>query len=397
VTASHVLFTISLFGVFLVGLQLLVLRRHAARPRPERCDQGGISVLKPLCGVDEDLWRNLESFAALDYPRYEVLLGVRDPEDAAWPVAAAAQARWPARFRLVRQRGEPGLNPKVNQLITLAGAARHDILVISDSNVRVRPDYLSEIASHLRCEEVGLVTHPIAGVGERSVGALFENLHLASSVTPGMVAAKCLARRDVVVGKSMALRRRDLALLGGFECVKDVLAEDYVLGLKVSFELKKRVAIAAVPVENVNRVRPLRDFFGRYARWCTMQRKIAGSFVYGAQLLLNPVVVAGAAAALSPGAESLALFAAVCALKAVLDDAAARALRGTGFPLPSLLLVPAKDLVFAAAWARGFLTSTVEWRGNRLRVLAGSALARPDEEVADERLEDVEATLATEP
>jgi len=395
VTASHVLFAVALLGILLVFLQLVILRRHASSARPEASHLAGVSVLKPLCGVDEDLWKNLEVFAALDYPRYEVLLGVRDPSDPAWPVAAAAAARWPDRFRLVRQRGEPGLNPKVNQLITLAAAARHDILVISDSNVRVQPDYLREIAWHLQSEDVGLVTHPIVGVEERSIGALFDNLHLASSVTPGMVAAKCLARRDVVVGKSMALRRRDVDSLGGFESVKDVLAEDYVLGLKVTAELGKRVAMAVVPVENVNRTRPLREFLGRYTRWCTMQRKIAGSAVYGSQLVLNPVVVAAMAAALSPNLSSALLFAAVCALKALMDDAAARTLRGVGFPWRSLLLVPAKDLLFAVAWARGFVKNTVDWRGHRLRVLAGSALARPGEE-AEEELQDVEA-LATEP
>ena len=394
-TASHVLFAVALLGILLVFLQLVILRRHASSARPEASHLAGVSVLKPLCGVDEDLWKNLEVFAALDYPRYEVLLGVRDPSDPAWPVAAAAAARWPDRFRLVRQRGEPGLNPKVNQLITLAAAARHDILVISDSNVRVQPDYLREIAWHLQSEDVGLVTHPIVGVEERSIGALFDNLHLASSVTPGMVAAKCLARRDVVVGKSMALRRRDVDSLGGFESVKDVLAEDYVLGLKVTAELGKRVAMAVVPVENVNRTRPLREFLGRYTRWCTMQRKIAGSAVYGSQLVLNPVVVAAMAAALSPNLSSALLFAAVCALKALMDDAAARTLRGVGFPWRSLLLVPAKDLLFAVAWARGFVKNTVDWRGHRLRVLAGSALARPGEE-AEEELQDVEA-LATEP
>ena len=394
---SQVLFAVALFGVFLVGLQLVVLRRHASARGGEAAALPAVSVLKPLCGVDEDLWANLEAFGALDYPRFEVLLGVRDPADPAWPVAADAQARWPGRFRLVRQKGAPGLNPKVNQLITLAREARHDVLVVSDSNVRVRPGYLREIALHLESEEVGLVTHPIVGVGERSLGALFENLHLAASVATGMVAAKRLAGRDVVVGKSMAFRRRDLEALGGFESVKDVLAEDYVLGVKVSAELKKRVAVAAQPVENVNQERALGQFVGRYTRWCVMQRKIAGPLVYGSQVFLNPVAFAAAGAALSPGAASAALLGAVCAAKAILDDAAARTLRGTGFRWRWLVLVPVKDLLFAVAWVRGFVENTVNWRGNRLRVLPGSALAPVSGHALEEPLTDVEGTLATEP
>jgi ceramide glucosyltransferase len=376
-TPSLALFLPALVSLLLLAVQLWSLRRHVATPRGEPGRMPPVSVLKPLCGVDDGLWENLASFAALDHPAFEVLLGVRDDADPAWPVAAAAVARWPDRFRLVRQRGSPGLNPKVNQLITLARAARHDVLVISDSNVRVRPGYLREIAWHLQAEEVGLVTHPVVGVGERSVGALFENLHMTASVGPGVVAAKRLAGRDVVVGKSMALRRRDLARLGGFESVKDVLAEDYVLGVRVARELGKRVALATSPVENVNTDRPVGGFVGRYRRWCVMQRMIAGRAVYSTQALLNPVPFALLAAAIAPGWTSLALLLGVCASKAGLDAGSAHAMTRSRFGW-GLALVPVKDVLFAVAWTRGFLESSVEWRGRRLRVLPGSRLQAPE-------------------
>jgi ceramide glucosyltransferase len=373
-------------GLLLVGLQAWMLRRHLSRPRRAPGKLEGISVLKPLCGVDDGLERNLEVFAALDHPRYEVLLGVRSRSDAAWPVAAAAAARWPGRFRVVLQRGEPGLNPKVNQLASLARAARHDVLVVSDSNVRVPPAYLRDIAGHLESEDVGLVTHPIAGVGERSLGALFDNLQVTSAMSGGMVAAKRLAGRDIVIGKSMAMRRRDVEALGGFESVKDVLAEDYVLGVRVSAELGKRVVVAALPVENVNQDRCVRDFLGRYARWCVMQRRIAGPAAYGALGLLNPVAFALAGAFLARDGAALLLLAAVCAAKAVLDGACGRALRERGFGWRKLALVPVKDLLFACAWVRGFTQSTVDWRGNRLRVLEGSRLERPEGSMEEDEL-----------
>src|SRR5512133_3397827 len=240
-----VLLAAALVGLAIVAIQTLSLRRHVreAPARPARMPP--ISILKPLCGVDDDLEANLRSFAELDYPEYEVVLGVASTRDAAWPVARAAARRWPGRFRAVVQRGEPGLNPKVNQLLTLARAARHDVLVVSDSNVRVEPGYLAEIAALLEDERVGLVTHAIVGVGEARVGSLMDHLHLAGCIAPGVVAAKRLARRDIVVGKSMALRRRDLDRMGGFATVKDVLAEDYVMGLRVSTVLGKHVAVAA--------------------------------------------------------------------------------------------------------------------------------------------------------
>jgi len=217
-------------GLLFMGLQLVVLLRHLRAAPPQPVELAGISVLKPLCGVDDELSTNLESFAHLDYPRYEVLLGVRDVSDAAYPIAREAAARWPDRMRVVLQRGEPGLNPKVNQLITLATRARHELLVVSDSNIVAAPGYLREVAGYLEDGDVGLVTHPVTAKGERTLGALMDNAHLSSGIAPGMVAALALADFPIVVGKSMALRRSDLRALGGFAAVKDVLAEDYVLG-----------------------------------------------------------------------------------------------------------------------------------------------------------------------
>lgn len=376
--AAYLLLAAAALGLLALAIQHLALRRHLREPPPVPAGTPGISILKPLCGVDDGLAENLACFAALDWPDYEVLLGVRDAGDPAWPVALAAARRWPGRFRVVVQRGEPGWNPKVNQLVTLVREARHEVLVVSDSNVRVARGYLAEIAAHLEVPEVGLVTHPIVGVGERRLGSLFENLHLAGSIGPGVVGAKRLAGKDLVIGKSMALRRRDLAALGGFQSAKDVLAEDYVIGVRVSRELGKRVAVASTPVENVSRGRGLGDFTGRYLRWAVMQRRIAGAPAYLALALLNPVLLALGTCLLEPGGRVAAAAVAVAAAKALLDGASARRMRPGGFAWRHLALVPVKDLVFAWAWARGFLEDHVVWRGHRLRVLPGSAL-RPAE------------------
>jgi ceramide glucosyltransferase len=379
--ASGVLFSIALLGLVLTVVQHVSLWRHVGTRPGYPAVVPPVSILKPLCGVDEGLEENLASFAALDGPVFEVVLGVRNRHDAAWPFAAAAVTRWPGRFRLVVQRGEPGLNPKVNQLIGLARAARHDLLVVSDSNVRVDRGYLREIAWHLADERVGLVTHPVVGEGERSLGALLENLHLAASVAPAAVAAQRIAGRDVVVGKSMALRRRDLRALGGFESVKDVLAEDFVLGARIASQLGKRVVIASRPVRNVNQRRSVGQFLERYVRWCVMQRKIAGTLPYALQILLNPVVFALTATAMAPGPEGTLGLLAVCGAKAAIDEATARTLRLGGFGWLAAL-VPLKDVVFALAWVKGFFRNTVEWRGNRLLVLAGSRL-QPVEDAFD--------------
>jgi ceramide glucosyltransferase len=383
---SGALFACAGLGLVAIAAQVVSLRRHFAcatrRPRSEP----GISILKPLCGADDGLAESLDRFAALEYGPYEILLGLRSRQDPAWPIAAEAARRWPERYRVVVQRGEPGLNPKVNQLLTLARAARHDVLVVSDSNVRVERDYLSEIAAQLEDDTVGLVTHAVVGVGEERLGSVFDHLHLAGSVAPGVVAAKRIVGHDIVVGKSMAFRRSDLDALGGFAAVKDVLAEDYVLGQMVGRVLGKRVAIAHRPVQNVSASKSVREFTSRYRRWAVLQRQAVGPLVYSAQLLLNPVLLATIAAALAPSSGALAGVVGTCAAKTALDAAAGRALRPGGFRIVHLAAVPVKDVVFGVAWTYGLLRRDVVWRGTRLRVGPGTRVERPTGAAAAARI-----------
>jgi ceramide glucosyltransferase len=364
-------------GLALLGVEGRALRRRLAGTAPVPRCAAGLSVLKPLRGVDDGLLANLESFADQDWAAFEVLLGLHDAADPAAPVAHAAAARWPGRFRVVIQGPDLGMNPKVSQLASLTEAARYPILVISDSNVRVEPGYLAEIAARLEDPEVGLVTHLIAGVGERSVGALLENLHLAGGVAPGIAAAKAIAGRDVVMGKSMALRREDLAAMGGFEPVKDLLAEDFVIGQMVPRVLGKRVELASRPVQNVVQARTMVQFFHRARRWAVLQRALVGPWLYGAQVIHNPVLFATLALCVAPAPWTAAAWLAVAAVRAILDGAAGEALRPGGFRPVQLLRAPLKDLLLGLAWAEGFFRRTVNWRGNRLRVLPGTRLAPP--------------------
>jgi ceramide glucosyltransferase len=380
---SGVLLVASAIGLAIVAAQLVALARHLRRAAPVPRARPPISILKPLCGLDDRLADNLASFAALPYPDYEVLLGVASAADPAYAVASAIAQRWPARFRLVIQHGAPGLNPKVNQLLGLAVAARAEILVISDSNTRVPAGYLDEIAAWLEDPAVGLVTHPIAGVGEdrpgvssrTSWGARLDNLHLTGTITPGFVAARALCGKSYVVGKSMAMRRADLAALGGFAVVKDVLAEDFVLGRLVPERLGKRVALGRAVVECVTERRTLAAFASRYARWSVMQRQCAGLPAYLGLLLLNPVLLATAALALAPARATLVAWGLCVVARAAGDALAGRLARGRAFSPRTLLLVPLKELLAGAAWIYGLGRRTIVWRSNRLVVGPGSALS----------------------
>jgi ceramide glucosyltransferase len=209
-----------------------------------------------------------------------------------------------------------------------------------------------------------------------------DQLHLAGAVSPAIVAARRLAGRDVVVGKSMALRRRDLRAMGGFEAVKDVLAEDYVIGRMVSAVLGKRVAVGRRPVQNVSERRTLGEFAARYRRWGVLQRQAVGPLAYAAGVVLNPVLLATGAAALDRTLAALAGLAATCAVKTALDGAALRALHPAGFARWQLAIVPLKDLVHGASWAYALARRDVCWRGTRLRVHPGTRIEAPAHTVA---------------
>jgi ceramide glucosyltransferase len=371
---SVLLLALAGLGFVLLVVQLGSAFRHLRERPPVPRTTPPVSILKPLCGVDDDLAVNLEAFAALDYPDYEVLLGVRDRHDAAYPLARALARRFPGRMRVVLQRGTPGLNPKVNQLCTLARAARHDLLVVSDSNVRVAPDYLRETAAWFDDPRVGAVTHPIAGVGEEALGAAMDNMYMSAAIATGMIAAKRVGGRPLVVGKSMAMRRADVDALGGFDAAADVLAEDYYFGSRVQRVLGKTVAVAHRPVHNVTRHRSVRDFVARYQRWSVMHRQAIGVPLYAGELLLNPLALVTAAVLVAPTGPALTLLGPACAMKMARDAGATRLLTARRPRGKHVVAVPLKDLLVAYAWLHGLCARSIDWRGTRLRIGPGTVI-----------------------
>jgi len=386
-TLSVLLLAGGCIGLLVALLQVVAVRRHGrASARGVRATSVDaptppISILKPLCGQDDDLASNLELFATgIDYPAYELVLGVRSTNDGAYPAALEAQARWPDRVSVQIQVGEPGLNPKVNQLMTLSRAARHELQVISDSNVQVGPGYLRELAALLSQSHVGLVTNPTVGVGEQTLGALLDNLHMTCSVGSGMVAAKHLANEDVVVGKSMAFWRADMEALGGFGCVKDILAEDWVIGRAIPRVLGKEVVVATEPVFNLTRRRTVSGFLDRFARWAVMQRQAVGTPVYLAQGMLQPMTLALAGLLCEPSRAGLITVAVVVVGKMSCDAVVALTWRPQGLPLLALAASPLRDLLMCWAWLTGLAKDTVSWRGSALRVKPGTKLVPIDQD-----------------
>jgi ceramide glucosyltransferase len=155
------------------------------------------------------------------------------------------------------------------------GKAKYEQILISDSNVMVGKDYLKETARHMRDPRVGLVTNIIRGVRARSFGSLLENLHLNSFIIGSVCFLDHYLHMPCVIGKSMLMRKRDLEAIGGFNAVKDVLAEDYVIG-KLIHEQGKKVVLSDYTINNINEFWSLRKFMNRHTRWGKLRWQIGG-------------------------------------------------------------------------------------------------------------------------
>lgn len=333
-----------------------------------------VSILKPLAGVDDDLRDNLESFARLDYPAFELLLGVASPDDPAVPIVQSFLAAHPelsARIVWTRPAGGSVYNPKVAQLIDLTAAARGSVIVVSDANVRVCRTYLRSLIAALLQPGVGLVSSIIRGSGERSLGAALENAQLGAYVAPGVIAAHRFGIRPATVGKSMAMRVADLARVGGWESVAQVLAEDDVMAQRFHAH-GYRVTVCTEAIDNHVARATIGRTIERHARWAKMRRALTPGVFY-VEPLLFPLLVATLVALLLPSLLAAQVWLAALGLQvigAMLSLTVLRARR----PVLLALLELLRAAAFLAAWLLGCVSRKVVWRGNAFTIGEGSTL-----------------------
>lgn len=352
-----------LLALLITTAQALLTCRFRKQPQPSVSDQPFVSILKPVCGLDDELEENLLSFVRLEGMRYEVIVSAEEWDDPALEVVRRVVRRHPdAPFRIIVDGGSRNgvVNRKVERLIAAARAAAGDIFFISDSNVRVEPQDMARTVAAFADPRVGCVSNLFTGSGARTIGATIESLHLLGFVVPGAVLA-ATSGVPCVVGKSMAISRRAHDAVGGFERFVRVLAEDQAIGLavkKAGFD----VVLSPVVVRNVVVDRTIRRALDRQVRW----NKIRYSFshpLYLSELLTNPLPLAIAATVFEPSVLPLLVVLARCGQIAALNHATR-----AGMTLRQLALTPLLDLLMLYAWFIPFFSNEVTWRGYRARI-----------------------------
>lgn len=360
-------------GLLLYLAQILAVRSVIKAPKKKNEYLPPISVLKPLKGLDDNLFENLESFCNQDYPTYEIILALREISDPAYKVAVKIKEKYKDRdISVIAQWCEEGLNPKVNNLIPAYRASKYDFFLISDSNVLADKDYLRDTVQHMEGGEVGLVSNLIRGIGARTIGSVFENLHLNTFILGGVCFLDKILKMPCVVGKSMLIRKEFFEEIGGFGAVKSHLAEDYIIGRKMK-EAGFKVALSNHVINTANVYWQTGQFMSRHARWGKLRYRIGG-ISYLAEFLGNfvflsfiPLLFRG------PSKFTLLLPLSAWLLKSCGDYLTGRTFKSEMHPL-LYLLSPVKDIIIGVVWFVPIFSNSIEWRGDRYTITKDSLL-----------------------
>lgn len=327
-----------------------------------------ITILKPLCGAEPDLADNLRSFLRQDYPAFQIVFGVQSATDPAIAVVRRLIAEHPeADIALVVDARRHGTNRKVGNLLNMLPSAKHDQLIVADSDIRVPPGYLDAIATDLTTPGAGLVTCLYTGRGAVGLWARLGVAFIDHGFLPSVLLGRLMGRRDGCFGATMALSRATLDRLGGLDRFRDHLADDYALGAAVR-ELGLPVALSPCLVATTVTERNAADLIAHELRWMRTVRAIEPSGHAGS-IVTYPLFLSLIALALSLAAGLPWLGLAAVLLALAVRAGAGRAIdRTLGQPPTPLWLLAARDLLSAGLLVASFCGTTVTWRDARYRV-----------------------------
>ncbi|MCU1287268.1 MAG: putative ceramide glucosyltransferase [Acidobacteriales bacterium] len=391
---SYLLLGISLIGtlastVFL-AMALLAARRHAillqaARQRHSENAQPPVSVLKPVHGMEPRLRENLESFFQQDYPDYELLFCARSSNDAALQLVREISSTYPAVKVRILTTGEPPCpNAKVYSLATMVTAAQHEILVISDSDVWVQPNYLREVVPPLLDKMIGVVTCLYRGLPVGGLWARLEALGMSVEMTSGVLIADMLEGMKFALGPTMATRKHVIEKIGGITQLGDYCSDDYVLGNMADAAGYKNV-ISEHVIDHVVLNRSWSKSWGHQVRWMKSTRYSRPKGHFGSGLTFAmPFGLLGLIAGIALGRPLLgfALLSWAIANRVIQTLVIGYGIVRDPRALLWFWLYPLRDLLGFVFWAASYAGDIIDWRGEEYRLEFGGKMRRVNTEGA---------------
>jgi len=344
-------------------LTVIAALRYLAGHTPDLKSAEPISVLKPLAGLDLDLESNLRTFFEQDYPAFEILFAVREESDPAVAVVRKLQKEYPTVASRLLITGEPPYpNAKVFSLDRMMAEAAHDLLVMSDSDIRVTSTLLQTIAAEFQDSKLGVATCPYRAVAGFSFWSRLEAIGMNTDFLAGILVARMLEGMRFAVGPTIAARRNILESIGGFDRLKDYLAEDFVMG-RFAAEAGHGVSLSSYVIEH--HIGTSADFWHSAAhriRWTRSTRRSRPAGYVG-QLFTMPIPLALLLAAWNP-----ALWPVLLVTLAIRGVAAWTVSELVLHVRINWLLLPLEDIAGFCSWIAGFFGNTILWRGRRYRL-----------------------------
>ena len=385
----HVLLGIAFLGIFSSTIFLMMVliaavrwRRGARAARQAATSTPGsslpaVTIFKPVHGMEAQLEENLESFFQQDYPAFEVVLGARDAADAGLAIAETIRRRYPQVSSRIVVSGPPTWpNAKVFSLSKMIPGSANDYFVISDSDVRVSPDFLRNVIPALLDPAIGLVTCPYRGVTAGDFWSTLEALGMSVEMPSGVMVADMLEGIRFALGPAVALRRDALDKIGGIAATADYYSDDFVLG-NLIWAAGYKVIFSHHIIQHVLTPRSLKRTLGDQLRWMKSTRfsRPLGHIGTGLTYAM-PFGVLGliSAAVMGRWSLGLSLFAAAFFNRVVQSIAVGWGIIGDRRALYLSWLYPVRDLLGFFTWLASFGSRTFFWRGETYRFSQGGRI-----------------------
>jgi ceramide glucosyltransferase len=344
--------------------------------RPQRNNAGGftppVSNLKPIRGLDPDAYENFASFCRQDYPDYEILFCVGDREDPVLPVIDRLMAEFPERrIRVLFGSGRDATNDKVAKLARLVSEAEHEHVVISDSDVRVRPDYLRSVVAPLADPKIGAVTCFYLSLQEGNLVDRLQSVGMMSDFYAGVVVAWQLDGVKFALGPTIATTRERLAAFGGYESIENQPGDDLLVGRMIA-DQGYEVELSRYPVETVADYQSVRELIHKRLRWIVVMRYMRPWGHFGLVFTFG-LPWALAAVAVHPTVAVAAIFlggyfAMRCTITAMI---AIWGLKQRSY-WRRMGLIPLWDAVAFCVWVASFARRSIRWRGSDYYIRGGA-------------------------